>query len=212
VIGARAAAVLAAVGAVTLPVGEHEVVATAARPVGDPGIEVSADGRHWGDRLTHPLFDPRTVWVPGEIRTRSFWVRARRGDPAALVVTVLTDQPDDLPPVRLAARTGRGEWATSDDPLRLELVGDDVVTPGSPQRVEVRASVDDSADSARAVSTEPVPLTVDVSLLTAEQVRVERPVDWAGRLRTLAAAAGGALLAALGVLVGRRRRPGGRDG
>jgi len=200
--GVGAAVVLAAVGAVTLPLGRDDVVATAAaRPGGDPGVEVSADGEHWGDRLAEPLFDPRTVWVPGEVRTRSFWVRARRGDPASLVVSVVSDPADEVPPVRLAVRSGRGGWATSDDPRRLELVGDEVVTPGSPQRVDVRASVLDAADP----RSEPVPVVLDVALLTTAPRRVEDQTDRATRVRALVAATGGALLAALGTLVGRRR-------
>jgi hypothetical protein len=203
-----AAAVLAVVGAVTFPLDRHDVSATAARPADDPGLEVSVDGRHWGDQLTRPLFDPHTVWVPGEVRTRAFWVRARRGDAAALVVTVRSGRADEPPPVRLAARTGRGEWATSEDPGRVELVGDRVVAPGVPQRVEVRASVEEGSTGRE---VEPVPVAVDVSLLTTEPLPVDRAGGWS-RLRAVVVAGGGALGALLTVLAGRRRRRGALDG
>lgn len=47
----------------------------AAPAYADNELGLSRDGTNWSQSLTKPLFDSNVIWVPGDIRMATFWVR-----------------------------------------------------------------------------------------------------------------------------------------
>jgi hypothetical protein len=104
----------------------------------------------WGSQLTGPLFDPSIHWVPGDVRTRSFFVRNDGATAASLRVEgrdAVTGELTDDHAVALFARADAGRW------LPLPVGGlsarlNTVALPvGGVSRVDVRAVFDPAADN-----------------------------------------------------------------
>ncbi|WP_146825372.1 LPXTG cell wall anchor domain-containing protein [Aeromicrobium flavum] len=133
----------------------------------DDRIALSADGTVWADRLIEPLFDPSVVWVPGDTRTASFWVRNQAQSNASLTATVRSEDGDDLMSSRqvtLRARSG-GPWVTLRNGTPSGGLTSVSIKPGSAVRVDVQAALDPAASNASQASS--LDLGFDVRLAEA---------------------------------------------
>lgn len=108
-------------------------------------VGLSLDGRSWTTDLSRPLFDPRMRWVPGDVETRSFWVRNQGPTAASLRVAVRTSDPGALiaeDDIEIAARVRDGRWVplTGAGPAPDDRVlGDGPLAEGERVRVDLRA-------------------------------------------------------------------------
>ncbi len=126
------------------------VVAPAAIADPTPSLLLSADGARWSETLPEPLFNPAVLWVPGDTRTSSFYVRNQGVTAAELRMQVLAGAEDDLlstGDIVLEARVEDSPWqpvgrAGRSAALNLVTVG----WSGS-RRVDVRAAFLPSARS-----------------------------------------------------------------
>lgn len=141
--GVAGQALAGASPAVAAPVAAPEASTGAS-----PSLELSLDGVHWRRQITAPLFDPSLLWVPGDVRDETFFVRSTRPDAGALRVVVeraSIDQLVDTGWLTLSARAGDGAWTSIESGGRHVLVDDDRVAGGQTVPVQVRATFDDGA-------------------------------------------------------------------
>lgn len=131
-------------------------------------VGVSPDGVTWHDHLTEPLFAEPELWVPGDIETRSFWVRNQTGDPGALLVSLLHDDTHELVAndhIEIEARADGGAWiaiesgAAEADLIERSLAAGDAV------QIDVRVTA--PWQSPNASQTDVLPLDLVVSLTQA---------------------------------------------
>lgn len=98
-------------------------------------LGLSIDGRTWTRNLTRPLFDPTIRWVPGDVRTASFWARNQSSDPGRLSIRVTGG------PATSLARTGNIRVRVDGRTVALSgsgtVVTDRLLQPGRRQRVPV---------------------------------------------------------------------------
>lgn len=144
--GNRVAVAVGLLGALATPAG------AAAAPVSDSAddIVVSSDGIGWGPELSAPLFDPAIRWVPGDVRTSSFYVR-NDGDTSAILRIegrdAVTGELTDQGVVALYARADGGRW----QPLRMGAMSGQLdvaaLDVGRVARVEVRGTFESEADN-----------------------------------------------------------------
>lgn len=146
---------------------------TAAPPAcADDELGLSRDGTTWHETLRLPLFGGPGRWVPGDVGTRSFYVRNEGPSGARLIVALVARDRDRLvsdDDLTLSARAAGGPWT----PLRI---GQDVTSlvrhplgQGETARIDVRASFRWS--STNQSMTDGLPLTIVVEL------RQDGPVD-----------------------------------
>lgn len=113
-------------------------------------IGLSRDGAHWADTLEDPLFDPHVVWVPGDSRTVSFYVRNQADTNAVLSATVLTADGDQLLAGRhlsLRARAG-GQWFPLVNGHASPELTAASISPGQQVRVDLEAAFDPASSNA----------------------------------------------------------------
>lgn len=205
-----AAAAIGLLGALAAPAG------ASASSVGDPGadIVVSSDGVSWGPELAAPLFDPSATWVPGDIRTGSFFVRNEGASSAALRIEgrdTATGALTAQQAIVLFARSDGGRWQR----LRMGAMSGQLnpaaLPVGQVSRVDVRAVFEPTADNRS--QEQSAALTFVVGL---QDARAGGPVDGThpgtGHLpgtgapeTTVPLVVGATLVGAGLVLVGRRR-------
>lgn len=131
-------------------------------------IALSSDGQHWSRTLTQPLFDPAVLWVPGDSRTASFYVRNEAASAGDLAIAVRSDDPDRLladDHVGIQARAGAGPWVALEAAGSLHRLAAAAIPAGSRIRLEVRASFD--ALSANQTQVDRAGLTFVVGLAEA---------------------------------------------
>lgn len=175
-------------------------------------VAVSGDAVHWSDGLTEPLFDPDVRWVPGDLRTASFYVR--NGGTTAATIQLRVRAVDDAllrtGDIRFAARADGGTWAAlgQDDAASLLRVAPLPVADHS--TIEIRAEFDPRSGNQSQRAT--ADLWFDVRL---SQALVEGDADPEGGIGWLPdtgapvlapLALTGAGLLGLGVGLARRRR------
>ncbi|RCK68727.1 hypothetical protein DT076_14160 [Desertihabitans brevis] len=108
----------------------------------DPRIGLSSDGRSFRQTLAEPLFDPRTRWVPGDVRSETLWVRNDAGGVADLAVAL--DAPELAGPVGSGdlVVTGRAAGASvravTTDAVLAEVDG---LAPGDEVAVEIEVEL-----------------------------------------------------------------------
>jgi len=141
-------------------------VAIGAAPArADGEIGLSTDGAVWADVLSAPLFDRPGHWVPGDVETRSFYVRNNGPSDARLTVSLLTQDPDHLvsdDDVALSARVAAGGWTRLRNGQDVAPLVRDAVGQEREVRVDVRASLRWASSNASMVQQ--VPLRVVVTL------------------------------------------------
>lgn len=131
------------------------VVATGPAAHADQRIGLSRDGSTWTSAISAPLFDDALLWVPGDVRTESFWVRNQSQDVATLDVTAVRRSTDDDALV-VEARVGRGSW--------VPLVGSaalpgGTLSAGAKRRVDVRVALDTTSGNATQRRSIPIDFT-----------------------------------------------------
>ncbi|WP_183092321.1 hypothetical protein [Nocardioides stalactiti] len=119
--------------------------ATAAGPAraADDPIALSADGVTWGHALSSPLFTRDHVWVPGDVQTRSFYVRNDGPTGARLTVALQAGDSDRLLSDRdlaLSARAATGPWTRVRNGGDVAPLVRDALEQGESVRVDLRAS------------------------------------------------------------------------
>lgn len=128
-------------------------------------IELSHDGRLWGDSLTMPLFDSELLWVPGDEQSVSFLVRNDGPDDAALTVEVRPTDTDSLladDHIELAVRTQGSDFqeVRNGDPVSVQMPADLAV--GEAAEVDLHAVF--APESSNASQRSEVALDVVVTL------------------------------------------------
>ena len=136
---------VAAVAAGALLAAAH---AGPARASGD--VLVSNTDSGFAETLTEPLFDPSLRWVPGDVRSSTFYVRNNTTDPAGLSLSVIDEDAGELLEsgalhVRVSSRGTR--W--SPDPRRPSrtMMSEVLLAPGSSAPVKVRVAFDPAASN-----------------------------------------------------------------
>lgn len=110
-------------------------------------LMLSWDRETWSADLSGPVFDPSSRWVPGDDRTRGFWVRNTTSDPARLSVMVAVDDRDNLladGDLALDLRVGRSDWSPL-TPVPGGFRVDSRLAAEAESRVQVRARFDTAA-------------------------------------------------------------------
>src|SRR5262249_13829577 len=128
-------------------------------------IALSSDGLHWADRLPRPLFEPDIRWIPGDSRSRSFFVRNETAGPAVLTVvattgangTPLPKEDGILTVVRLGSLGGHVGRAGG-DVTRLTLAARDV------EEIDVTTSFDPASTN----SWQDRQLALDIAVTLAD--------------------------------------------
>lgn len=116
------------------------VVAAVVPSYADDYIGLSMDGQHWSTSLSHPLFAPRVRWVPGDVGTRSFWVRNQGASDARMRICVASGDADGLladRDIRLRARVDGGSWV----PLRNGVANRELSSAAIPEEGRRRVDV-----------------------------------------------------------------------
>ncbi|MFV0253189.1 MAG: signal peptidase I [Beutenbergiaceae bacterium] len=109
-------------------------------------LAFSWDGLTWDTQLDAPLFDPSVHWVPGDVRTASFWVRNRGESAAALTIMVASHGIADLMAqgdLRFTVKVGDGAWVGLADATGSTLPGQ--IAVGASEPVHLRATFDPAA-------------------------------------------------------------------
>jgi hypothetical protein len=184
------------------------VVAPAAIADTHDRLLVSSDGTTWAADLGRPLFDPADLWVPGESRTSTFYVRNGGRTPASVRMAVLEPPGGLSGEVALQARVEDEPWHPVSGELDADALNVVAAPASSARRVDVRAVFRGAARNATQASE--VALRFVVQLAQAPPVsRDGLPATGAPDLRLpllLAAAA----LAVGAALVRRPREVGAR--
>lgn len=143
-------------------------------------IGLSHDGERWADTLTEPLFDADTIWVPGDSRTVSFYVRNEAESNALLTTTVRTDDADNLVSndhIALRARAG-GTWFDLRNGEPSEELTDASIRPGSPVKVEVEAQFDPRSSNASQAGSVDLRFEVRLTEAHADEPDDAPPPGW----------------------------------
>lgn len=118
---------------------------------GQPNIGLSRDGIHFRADLELSLFDSPSRWVPGDVRSSSFWVRNQAGEPGDLTIDLVSDRSGELFDsgfLDVAARTGDGPWRSVRSGESMRLVSQRGVPAEAAVPVSVRVTLDPEADDA----------------------------------------------------------------
>jgi len=136
----------------------------AAPAYADDELGLSRDGTNWSQSLSKPLFPADVIWVPGDIRIASFWVRnqgptgsevildvvgkgkaasagANAGASSSVSAASLLKDGD----IHLAARSDDGPWVDLDNGDDSNRLSTSATPVGAQARVEVRATYDAAA-------------------------------------------------------------------
>lgn len=131
-----------------LALGVPILLATASPAYADDELGFSSDGSVWVESLTGPLFDPGVRWVPGDVRTASFFVRnqaVERGDLRVDVERTVRDDLLETSYLEISARADGQTWSSVTGVGSQELLAADDLQSGRPVKVEVRVTLDDDA-------------------------------------------------------------------
>lgn len=132
------------------------VVVMAGAPAhADDRLGLSRDGSTWSPALTTPLFSAPLRWVPGDVRTESFWVRNQSTDAAQLSLTA-SRRGAAAAGIEVRGRVGSGSWVLLDD--SVSLTGGRLAA-GERRRVDVRVSLPAGAGNTTQRLTTPVDFT-----------------------------------------------------
>lgn len=175
------------------------VLLVSSSAMADPRIGLSRDGVTWVSQLADPLFDAEIVWVPGDARTESFYVRNQATEAAELSVALLgTDAAGlvETGDLTIAARGGGTGWRSTDEKGTRRLVSEVGVGTNRPARVDITVTF--AASSVNASQTRTLDLDLRVRLTQA--VSATGPGTDDGRLPGTGGPAGWILLSGVGLL------------
>ncbi len=109
-------------------------------------LGLSRDGVHFATSLDRPLFGAEARWVPGDVRTASFYARNQSTDGAALAVDLeraVREALLDTDFLAVSARADDGAWVRLDQAGRHDLAGfgdSRPIVAGQQVKVTVRAA------------------------------------------------------------------------
>ncbi len=109
----------------------------------DDEVGLSLDGHTWTADLNRPLFDPAMRWIPGDVETRSFWVRNDGPAKASMKIGVRTTDPDALfaqDDILIDARVRGGRWAPLSHGRGTRALTDRTLAKGGRVRVDLRVT------------------------------------------------------------------------
>ena len=120
---------------------------TAATPASaaDVRLGLSRDGVTFTPTLGQPLFDGAFRWVPGDVQTRTFFVRNQSSDPAELSIDVLAAQVDELietGDLTVSARSGSDPFTDVSEGGEHRLVTWVPQSAGQVRQVDVKVAFD----------------------------------------------------------------------
>lgn len=130
------------------------------------GVGLSFDGVHWSSQLSRPLFSGGLRWVPGDVATRSFWVRNQGPTGARMTIAVTTSDPDRLvaeDDVNLRARVAGGSWVELRNGAASRRLIRQALQRGQRGRVEVQAAFDAASTNGSQRSTLPLRFVVTLT-------------------------------------------------
>lgn len=121
---------------------------------GEDRLLVSRDGAHWSNELESPVFADHLQWVPGDVRTATFYVQNHGGTDARLSVRtdrMPTSNELQEPELLVEARADGGAWKQI--PMRTDAAEEASVGLGIAEsadrvessQIEVRASFSEAA-------------------------------------------------------------------
>jgi hypothetical protein len=119
-------------------------------------IGLSTDGRTWSATLARPLFDPAVLWVPGDVRTSTFYVRNQAGDAGRLSIAAFTPDPDSLlrrDDIEIEVRRDGGSWIPLPADGRDFRFARGVLVPAATTRIDVRVAFAPSSPNRSQTST-----------------------------------------------------------
>lgn len=124
-------------------------------------IQVSRDGSVWTANLTDPLFEPGFRWVPGDVETRSFFVRNAGPTGATMTVTAVKEGTSVLAEdLHFSVTIEGGPWIPLENGRASEVL--DRMPVGDQAKVDVRVAFDPA--STNRTETEAVPVTFTIVL------------------------------------------------
>lgn len=109
------------------------------------GIGISDDGVTFSAGLDRPLFDPAVRWVPGDSRTKSFFVRNQGPSGASMTIEARSADKDELladDDIDLRARADGGGWVVLRNGIASTRLTDEAIEQGGVVRVDVNAVFD----------------------------------------------------------------------
>jgi hypothetical protein len=121
------------------------VAAVPSAAVAADEIGLSKDGSSWSTTLSQPLFDPNFRWVPGDDETSSFFVRNQGPSGAALTISAISQDTDQLlsnEDIDLFARADDGPWVELQNGVASTALTQRAITQGGIARIDVRARFD----------------------------------------------------------------------
>ncbi|MET0930697.1 MAG: LPXTG cell wall anchor domain-containing protein [Aeromicrobium sp.] len=175
-----------------------------------PAVGLSRDGITYSSSLDAPLFDPVIRWVPGDIRTESFYVRNLRADDADLAIDVMSGSVDSLlesGDLMVAARGDDGTWQDVRSPGTHTLVSAVDLASGNASRVDVKVAFSGASTNVTQVQR----LNLDVRVRLSQDMDGIVPDDALDMLPdtgapTLWSLIAGLTLVAGGIVLVQRRR------
>jgi hypothetical protein len=119
------------------------LTAAPAHAAGELGL--SRDGVTWTPQLTDPLFDSAVRWVPGDVRSESFFVRNQSSAGGRLSIDILGTSIHtllDTGAVDIDAQGAGGAWVVISSPGTHRLLSEGSVPAGSVREVAVTVHFD----------------------------------------------------------------------
>lgn len=115
-------------------------------------VQVSSDGTSWSSAyLPGDLFDNTIMWVPGDTRTATFYVRNTSDDPTKMSIDLLGNHLGtllDLGAVHITAKSGKGKWTVASDGALHRLLTGTKIKAGASVPVTVNVAYDFSSSNA----------------------------------------------------------------
>ena len=108
-------------------------------------LELSRDGTSWSPDLSEPLFDSNVRWVPGDIRSSSFFVRNLTSQQGRLSMDILDTAATELidtGDISIDAQGAGGAWTPATQAGIHRLLSDGVVPGGATRRIDVTIAFD----------------------------------------------------------------------
>jgi LPXTG-motif cell wall-anchored protein len=119
------------------------LTAAPAHAAGELGL--SRDGVTWTPQLTDPLFDSSVRWVPGDVRSESFFVRNQSSAGGRLSIDILGTSIHtllDTGDVDIDAQGAGGAWVVVSSPGTHRLLSEGSVPAGGVREVAVTVHFD----------------------------------------------------------------------
>lgn len=126
---------------------------------------LSRDGVSWGTHLEQPLFDPDFRWVPGDVETKTFFVRNQSEDGGLLSLVVRGTAVEGLlrtHDLGVLARADGRSWQHLSGPGSHDLLAGASLASGEQSMVQVRVAF--GAPSLNRSQSLPVDLDFEVGM------------------------------------------------